>query len=64
MNATAQTVNGFISHVAIGRTNAAIASLMQMWEQDAAVDDDESEIDLMVALSGMVGAHAPALDDE
>ena len=64
MNAIAQTVNGFISHVAIGRTGAAIASLMQMWEQDATAETDESETDLMVALSGMVGAHALALDDE
>jgi hypothetical protein len=53
---------------AIGRTATALRSLMQIWEQEAATDDDESEgeseSELMVALSGMVGSHATALDGE
>jgi hypothetical protein len=35
-----------------------------MWEAEQAADEGESEAELMVALSGMVGAHATALDDE
>jgi hypothetical protein len=35
-----------------------------MWEAEQAADEGESEVELMVALSGMVGAHATALDDE
>lgn len=40
-----------------------LRSLMQMWEQDAPVEEEESEAELMVMLSGMVGAHATALDE-
>ena len=65
MNTAARTITGIAPQAAIGRTASAIASLMQMWEQeDAPVDADESDTDLMVALSGMVGAHVLALDDE
>jgi hypothetical protein len=39
----------------------ALRSLMQMWEEDVA-DDQESESELMVMLSGMVGSHATAID--
>lgn len=40
----------------------SLRSLMQMWEEESA-EDQESESDLMVMLSGMVGAHATAIDD-
>ncbi len=40
----------------------SLRSLMQMWEEESA-DDQESESELMVMLSGMVGAHATAIDD-
>ena len=35
---------------------------MQMWEEEAA-DEQESESELMVMLSGMVGPHATAIDE-
>ncbi len=43
---------------------SALRSLIQMWEEEPQMDDEESESELMVALSGMVGAHAMALDGE
>jgi hypothetical protein len=45
------------------RTGDALRSLMQMWEQEESVDDGETETDLMVMLSGMVGAHATDLGE-
>jgi hypothetical protein len=45
------------------RTATALHALMQMWEET--VDEDEdSESERMVMLSGMVGSHATLLDDE
>ena len=41
----------------------ALQSLMRMWEEETAVEDEESESELMVMLSGMVGPHAMAIDD-
>jgi hypothetical protein len=35
-----------------------------MWEEEPQTDEEASETELMVALSGMVGAHAMALDGE
>lgn len=43
---------------------SALRSLIQMWEEEPQTDEEESETELMVALSGMVGAHAMALDGE
>jgi hypothetical protein len=43
---------------------SALRSLMQMWEQDDASDHSESEADLMVMLSGMVGDYATDLDQQ
>ncbi len=40
----------------------ALRSLMQMWEEEAA-EEQESESELMVMLSGMVGPHATAIDE-
>jgi hypothetical protein len=37
-----------------GRSATALRSLMQSWEQEVATDEDESETELMVLLSGMV----------
>ena len=42
---------------------SALRSLIQMWEEEPQVED-ESETELMVALSGMVGAQAMTLDGE
>ena len=47
-----------------GRNAAALRSLMHSWEEEAIVEDAESETELMIMLSGMVGAHATALDGE
>jgi hypothetical protein len=37
---------------------------MQMWEQEHVQDEPESEVELMVMLSGMVGSHATRLDEQ
>ena len=37
-----------------GRSAAALRYLMRVWERDGAVDEGESESELMVLLSGMV----------
>ena len=41
----------------------ALRSLMRMWEEDAPIEEEESEAELMVMLSGMVGPQATALDE-
>jgi hypothetical protein len=46
------------------RTAAALQTLMQDWERETAAEDEESETDLMVMLSGMVGPSAMALGEE
>jgi hypothetical protein len=46
------------------RTASALQSLMRMWEQEAPAEEEESETELMVMLSGMVGSHATGLGDE
>ena len=61
MNA-APTADAFSAAVRPVAKPTALRSLMQMWEEDAA-DDHESESELMVMLSGMVGSHATAIDD-
>jgi hypothetical protein len=43
---------------------SALRSLMQMWEEEAVAEDGESESELMVMLSGMVGSHATVVDGE
>lgn len=43
-----------------GRTALALRSLMQIWEEELD-DDQESETELMVLLSGMVSPQATAL---
>jgi len=42
---------------------SALRSLMQMWEEEPATENEESETELMVMLSGMVGSHATAIDE-
>jgi hypothetical protein len=37
---------------------------MHSWEEEAVVEDVESETELMVMLSGMVGSYATAVDGE
>jgi hypothetical protein len=46
-----------------GRTATALQSLMREWEQEA-IDEEESETELMVMLSGMVSPSALSLSDE
>jgi hypothetical protein len=40
-----------------------LRGLMRDWERDATVDEDESETELMVLLSGMVGVSGSAAGD-
>ena len=40
--------------IARHRSAAALSSLMRDWESDGSADEDDSENDLMVLLSGMV----------
>jgi hypothetical protein len=47
-----------------GRTAAALQTLMQDWEREEAAEQEESETDLMVMLSGMVSPSATLLGDE
>jgi hypothetical protein len=49
--------------VVAGRNASALRSLMRLWEQEAVVEE-ESDTELMIMLSGMVGPHATALDGE
>ena len=46
-----------------GRTQTALQTLMQDWEREA-VEEEESETDLMVMLSEMVSPSALSLDDK
>jgi hypothetical protein len=46
-----------------GRTATALQSLMREWEREA-IDEEESETELMVMLSGMVSPSALSLSDE
>jgi hypothetical protein len=46
------------------RSASALQSLMRMWEQETPAEEEESEAELMVMLSGMVGSHATSLGDE
>ena len=45
------------------RTPTALQSLMQEWEREV-IDEEESETELMVMLSGMVSPSALSLSDE
>ena len=45
------------------RSAAALRSLMQSWEEEVAADEEESETDLMVLLSGMVSPEVSLLRD-
>jgi hypothetical protein len=47
-----------------GRNAAALQTLMQDWEREAAIDEEESETELMVMLSGMISPSALSLGDE
>jgi hypothetical protein len=46
-----------------GRNATALQVLMQEWERET-VEEEESETELMVMLSGMVSASAMSLNDE
>jgi hypothetical protein len=45
------------------RSAAALRSLMRDWERDGGVDEDESETEWMVLLSGMVSVSDPTPSD-
>jgi len=62
MNA-ALTADAFFPAFPATAKSTALRSLMQMWEEETAVEEQESETDLMVMLSGMVGSHATAIDE-
>ena len=47
-----------------GRKPTALQALMREWEHEAVVDEEESESDLMVMLSGMVSPSAMSLEHE
>jgi len=64
MTTAALSNQTFLPIQAAGRTAAALRSLMHSWEEEAVVEDTETETELMVMLSGMVGSHATALDGE
>ena len=60
MNAAALTADAFFPTFPPAAKPTALRSLMQMWEEEVA-EEQESETDLMVMLSGMVGSHATAI---
>ena len=45
------------------RSASALRYLMRDWERDGEVDEDESETELMVLLSGMVSVSDPKASD-
>jgi hypothetical protein len=45
------------------RSAARLRSLMRDWDRDGIVDEDESETELMVLLSGMVSVSDPRSSD-
>jgi hypothetical protein len=47
-----------------GRNATALQTLMNEWEREAAADEEESETELMVMLSGMVSPSAMSFGDE
>jgi hypothetical protein len=63
MSTAAIALNPFSPEIPVASRASALQSLMQMWEQEHAADEPESEADLMVMLSGMVGSYATRLDD-
>ena len=63
MNTATLTADPCFPAFAPAAKPTALRSLMQMWEAEAAVEEHESDTDLMVMLSGMVGPHATAIDD-
>ena len=46
-----------------GRSTTGLRSLMQSWEEEVATDEEESETELMVLLSGMVSPEISLLGD-
>jgi hypothetical protein len=62
---TATFDSNVISHPARAgsRSTTALRSLMQSWEQESATDEEESETELMVLLSGMVSPEISLLGD-
>ncbi len=63
MNTVALTVEPSFPSFSPDAKPSALRSLMQMWEEEPPVEDEESETELMVMLSGMVSPLATALDD-
>jgi hypothetical protein len=65
MSTAAVALNDFSPELPVAsRARSALMSLMQMWEQDHGSEEPESETDLMVMLSGMVGSYATSLDEQ
>ena len=63
MNAAAAAAEALFPASPVSAKPTALRSLMQMWEEEPATENEESETELMVMLSGMVGSHATAIDD-
>ena len=63
MSTAALTADAFFPAFSTSAKPTALRSLMQMWEEETVVEDEESESELMVMLSGMVGPHAMAIDE-
>jgi hypothetical protein len=65
MSTAAVALDTFVPDVrTASRARTALESLMQMWEQDHVQEEPESEAELMVMLSGMVGSYATSLDEQ
>lgn len=63
MSSAAPMTDAFLPAFTADRAKpTGLRSLMQMWEQEP-VEEEESEAELMVMLSGMLGSHAMALDE-
>jgi len=63
MNTAALTVEPFPTSFSAMTKPSALRSLMQMWEEEPVTEEAESEVELMVMLSGMVSPLATRIDD-
>jgi len=63
MRTTTFNSDDFLSSPSSITPAAALRSLMQDWEREGVVDEEESETELMVLLSGMVSVSDTTLSD-
>jgi hypothetical protein len=62
MDALALQLQPVIDTTAPTRTAIALKALMRAFEQGEGIDEEESETDLMIELSGMIGGEARLLE--